>query len=98
MSLEDWRNEIDEIDMEILNLLQKRINVVERIGKVKTKAGLPLIDKAREKFIINRVVNNCREPLSAESVNCVFNCIIQESRRVQIDCQAKISQQKEVFK
>ena len=96
MSLEDWRNEIDRIDLEIVNLLQRRISIVEEIGKVKAQAGLPLVDAEREKYIINRVLNERREPLSVEAVNCVFNCIIQESRRVQIDYLTNIERQKEV--
>lgn len=96
MSLEDWRNEIDRIDLEIVNLLQRRISIVEEIGKVKAQAGLPLVDAEREDFIMNRVLNKRREPLSVEAVSCVFNCIIQESRRVQIDYLANIEQQKEV--
>lgn len=83
MDLEDWRNEIDRIDSDVLSLLQRRIEIVEEIGKVKAGAGLPLIDKEREKFIMKRVLDRRREPLSVEAVTCVFNCIIQESRRVQ---------------
>ena len=84
MSLENWRNEIDSIDAEILDLLQKRITIVREIGKVKARAGIPMIDEERERIIINRVLNRRKEPLSVEAVNCVFNCVIQESRRVQI--------------
>src|SRR5690348_5673223 len=85
MSLENWRNEIDSIDTEILSLLQRRISIVREIGKVKATAGLPLIDEERESAIINRVLKEKKEPLSAEAVNCLFDCIIKESRRVQID-------------
>ena len=97
MSLEDWRNEIDRIDLEIVNLLQRRISIVEEIGKVKAKTALPLVDTVREKFIIDRVINKRREPLSIAAVNCIFNCIIEESRRVQIDYLANIKQQKEML-
>lgn len=98
MSLEDWRNEIDRIDLEIVNLLQRRIGIVEEIGKVKAKIGLPLVDIKREKFIMNRVLNKRREPLSVEAVSCVFNCIIQESRRIQLDYLANIKPQNQLSK
>lgn len=94
MSLEDWRNEIDRIDLEIVNLLQRRISIVEEIGKVKAKLGLPLVDLEREKLIMNRILIERREPLSVEAVTCVFQCIIEESRRVQINYPAKIEQPK----
>ena len=90
MDLEDWRNEIDRIDLDILNLLQRRIEICEAIGKVKAKAGLPLIDKEREEFIMNRVLDKRREPLSVESAECIFKCIIYEARRVQTKYLAKV--------
>ncbi len=85
MNLETWRNEIDGIDTEILNLLQKRAVVVKEIGKIKAKAGLPLIDEEREQAILNRISRRRNEPLSGEAVSCIFSCIIQESRRIQIE-------------
>lgn len=93
MSLEDWRKEIDRIDLEIVSLLGRRVSIVEEIGKVKTLAGLPLVDSEREKFIMNRVLNERRDPLSVQAVSCIFNSIIQESRRVQIEYSATIEQQ-----
>lgn len=98
MSLESRRNEIDRIDTEILNLLQRRIGIVEEIGKIKAKAGLPLVDNGREEIIMSRMLRERAEPLSVEAVSCVFNCIIRESRRVQIDYLANIKQEKEVSK
>ena len=97
MSLDSWRQEIDAIDTEILGLLQKRISIVREIGRVKARAGLPFIDEERERIIMNRVLGQREEPLSVEAVNCVFNCVIQESRRVQIE-ESAVRQEREVWK
>lgn len=85
MTLDDWRNEIDRIDLEIMKLLQKRIETVSEVGKIKSKAGLPFVDLKREAIIMSNVLRERREPLSVKSVKDVFYSIIIESRRVQIE-------------
>src|SRR4051812_29504293 len=83
MNIGSWRSEIDAIDSQILKLMQKRILIVEEIGRTKTRAGLPLIDEVREREIIRRLQNERADPMSEEAVNNVFTNIIRESRRVQ---------------
>lgn len=83
MNLSNWRNEIDEIDREMLRLLGRRAEIVAEIGRAKAGTGMPVIDKKREREILRRVENNCHAVLSAESARCVFRCIIKESRRIQ---------------
>jgi chorismate mutase len=97
MSIGSWRSKIDAIDTQILALLQKRIGVVEEIGKVKAKSGLPLVDEEREREIINRLLSERVEPLSAEAVRRVFRCIIQESRRVQNENIVKTAREREIL-
>ena len=49
MKLESLRKEIDVLDKEVLNLLNKRKKVVESIFKVKSEMGLSVRDIEREK-------------------------------------------------
>ena len=53
--LEKLRQEIDEIDAEILNLLNKRIELVLQIGEVKAKNNDNVYVPHREKAIIERL-------------------------------------------
>lgn len=48
MNLSDWRNEIDGIDADVLRLLERRAAVVSKIGRLKARLNLPLIDEERE--------------------------------------------------
>lgn len=89
MDLSDWRNEIDAIDREILRLLQKRAAIVAKIGAVKAARNLPVVDEAREAEILNRVSASADAVLSTESAQCVFRCIIEESRRIQTEIAAE---------
>ena len=48
------RAEIDRIDNEIIKLLDKRMEIVSRIAKIKVESDTPIIDKARENEILSR--------------------------------------------
>lgn len=49
--LEDYRKQIDKIDQQILQTLSKRFEVVAKIGKLKKKLGLPVLDIKRWKKV-----------------------------------------------
>ena len=50
--LDDLRKQIDEIDTAIVNLLAKRMKVVEKVGKYKKENNLPPLDKSRWQEVI----------------------------------------------
>lgn len=47
------RNEINEIDKELVKLLKKRIEVAKKIGKLKKEKKIAIFDAIREKEIID---------------------------------------------
>jgi len=50
--LKDFRKHIDELDEQIVNLLAKRMQVVEKVGKYKKENNLPPLDKRRWQEVI----------------------------------------------
>ncbi len=52
MSLADFRKEIDLIDQELVQLLEKRFLIVHQIGLLKKELGLPVFDPKREKEVL----------------------------------------------
>ena len=83
MHLEDCRNEIDEIDTEILYLLRRRASFSRRVGLIKAAAGLPVIDRRREDVIRQKAVRKNGGELSNESVLRIYDEILAESQRIQ---------------
>jgi chorismate mutase/prephenate dehydrogenase len=49
------RKEIDKTDRAILKLLSKRMKLVRKIGKIKRKYGMRIVDRKREKEILSRL-------------------------------------------
>jgi len=55
MSLDELRKQIDNIDQQIVNLLNKRCRVVAEIGKAKMKGGKKIYVPEREKQLLSRL-------------------------------------------
>jgi len=90
MKLEDWRKEIDSIDLEIIRLINQRGIIVKKIGTLKAKAGLPIVDKKREAEILQTAQQNNQGILRDNSILQIYKKIIEESRQIQIECMKPI--------
>ncbi len=83
--LEECREEIDRIDVEILALINQRTRVVEEIGRIKRELALPIYEPKREDQVYQNVTDHNQGPLSTEAVHRVFERIIDEMRGIQRD-------------
>ena len=77
----ELRKEIDKIDSEIVNLIIKRMEVSKSIGKSKEK----ITDKSREMQVILNALNTSDEKIDPSFLRELFELIIAESKRVQLD-------------
>jgi chorismate mutase/prephenate dehydratase len=69
MSLEELRNRIDEIDLQLVKLLNERARVVVEIGKFKNKTANPVYAPDREKEVLARIIETSEGPLPDK---CLF--------------------------
>ena len=83
LRLDSLRREIDELDLEILELLQRRMALVEQIASLKRRAGVEVQDVAREEAIFRRLAREARTPLSSQAVERIFGEILKVSRELQ---------------
>lgn len=81
--LGDCRDRIDELDRRILDLINERTRIVERIGQVKQGLKMPIYEPKREDEVFRNVTGSNRGPLPDEAVRRVFERIIDEMRNVQ---------------
>lgn len=82
-ALEEFRQQIDEVDLRILALLNERTRIVEEIGQVKQLARMPIYEPKREDQVFQNVTENNTGPLAPEAVRRIFERIIDEMRVVQ---------------
>ena len=81
--IEDWRKEIDEIDLKLVELLNRRSQCAIEIGRIKNKLNVEIYDPSREEAVIENVRRVSPGPLTKEAVQRLFERIVDESRRAQ---------------
>ncbi len=55
MKIEELRNKIDNIDTELVRLLKERLSVAASIAEYKKENNLPVLDRSRERALLNKV-------------------------------------------
>lgn len=73
----ELRKKIDAIDEGIVSLLDERAGIAREIGALKKAQGKPIVDKEREKNILERVKNASKKNVSREGIEKIFKKIIQ---------------------
>jgi chorismate mutase/prephenate dehydratase len=75
-SLEDLRKRIDQINLRLVDLLSERAQVAQAIGRLKHAGGSPIVQPAREREVLERVVAHNPGPLAADHLRRIFIEII----------------------
>ena len=91
MSIKDYRKEISSIDKKIIELLDKRMGLALKIGDIKDKKGLPIIDKTREKEIYDSLSKIQLDNLENDNLIKIYKKIIDISSSIQIKKEKALS-------
>jgi chorismate mutase/prephenate dehydratase len=86
-TLDDCREAIDAIDAELLALLNKRMEVVHRVGEIKKESGGAIYRPEREKAIIERLAKLSKEQgglLNKSAIEAIFLEIFAVSRNLEL--------------
>jgi chorismate mutase len=81
--LHRWRQQIDQLDTELLRLLNQRASMACELASIKKSSGLAVYDGRREQQILDRLCSQNSGPLDAEGLISIFRCIIRESRKLE---------------
>lgn len=79
--MEKFRTEIDLIDDEISNLLEKRFEICSQIGDFKSVNNIETQDRTREKQILAKIENSGLK--YSYYIREVISKIILESKKIQ---------------
>lgn len=74
--MEEYRKEINSIDEELVKLLERRFNVVLKIGKYKKEHDLPVYDEKREKMVIENCLNRLENKNYSHNIEDVYKKIM----------------------
>lgn len=78
-----FRDQIDDIDQQVLFLLNKRASLAQSIGHVKAKSDAPVMRPEREAQVLDKLNAANQGPLSAQHVNVLFKEIMSACRSLE---------------
>ena len=82
--IDQLRNKMDEITLEMIKLLKARMQIAKEIGEIKKSLGKQVTDESREENLRNKVVSLCNEVGLEEPIGTKFlNFLLNESVKVQ---------------
>lgn len=81
--LKALRVQIDKLDAQIVEMLNKRASLAAQIGKVKSEFGGEVYSAAREEEVLHNVLSANKGPLSEMTLKAIFRELISGSRSLQ---------------
>ncbi len=76
LGLQELRERIAAVDREVLEALNRRLELVARVQERKQETGAPLIDAQREAELLQELTAANRGPLSERAVQSVFAAVL----------------------
>jgi len=81
--LEKYREEIIEVDKQIAKFLEKRFEIVTKIGDYKREKNLPIQDLKRDEVVMKNAIDSLENNTYRKEVEKVFQNIILTSKSIQ---------------
>ena len=81
--LEEYREEIIEVDKQIAKFLEKRFEIVTKIGDYKREKNLPIQDLKRDEVVMKNAIDSLENNTYRKEVEKVFQNIILTSKSIQ---------------
>ncbi len=79
----ELRDKIDEIDRQIIQLFEERMDVSRQVADFKIRTGKPVFDREREADKLKRVKELAHTPFNATGTEELFQQIMSMSRKLQ---------------
>jgi chorismate mutase len=83
MDISDWRKKIDALDLQIVELLNRRAEAARAIGKLKESTDMPVYEPSREEIIFENVRSHNRGPLPDSELVFIYQRLIAVMRCIQ---------------
>ncbi len=83
MSLPEWRKEIDKIDEQVVQMLNRRAELAQQIGHAKSSTRSHYFTPEREHTIFSRLTAGNKGPLDSAAIRAVFREIISACRALE---------------
>jgi chorismate mutase len=83
LDINDYREQIDQYDRDLLRIFNARAALALKIGEIKKTLEMPVYDPAREKRIFDKMTADNQGPLDNSAIIRLFERVIDESRTLE---------------
>ena len=83
--LDQLREQLDEVNLELLELINKRAELVQKIGEVKKVQGINRFDPVRERKMLDLIAEKNEGPFETSTLQHIFKEIFKASLELQED-------------
>ncbi len=83
--LEALRAQLDDVNLKLLELINERGKIVQKIGEVKSKSGQKRFDPVRERKMLDIIAEHNKGPFDTDTLQHLFKQIFQLSLGLQED-------------
>lgn len=77
------REEIDEIDNELVKLFEKRMSISKKVAEYKRVNGMPIYDETREREIIKKNIDRLDDKRLSSDLEAFYEMIFRISKDIQ---------------
>ena len=85
MNLDNIRNQIDAIDLDLLDLLSRRAELVHQVGLIKKRDGLQIYAPEREEALLRKLVELNRGRMPERSIRAIYREIMSTALALEDD-------------
>ena len=83
LQINELRGTIDKLDVQILDLVNQRLQIARQIGDIKQDVGAEVVDQQREHHVLERLSALNSGLLGQEDLRSIFRAVISAARNIQ---------------
>jgi len=87
MNLQELRDQVDQLDAQLIEILAQRFACTRQIGNYKKQFDKPAVDNGREDYVVNTWCELAREhniepELAAQLIRAIMSQVVREHKAI----------------
>lgn len=75
--INELRDELDQVNLKLLELINDRAKLVQKIGQIKNKRGIKRFDPVRERDMLDKIIEHNEGPFDTSTIEHIFKEIFK---------------------
>ena len=79
--IKQFRDQISDNDLKIIDLINKRLSLVDKLWRYKAEHGVDMYNAAREEWMVTFLSRANKGPLSQDALREIYRTIVETTKR-----------------